>query len=527
MEKDLNAVETSKKDSFLMDNLPGAESMLNSVLCEKDLLYYPYTSNSATNIDVFDIVSQKATQDSDEFISIDKKELSQKANKKGVVKKQFKQQNTKQKYNQSSKTSYQPQLPKFKKNQSIQPESSWQNIMEYSKYNLDTLKFEEKDITVKDMGIYGDIYLFNEEKEQEISPYKPVLLKRNEDLKLYGNNGTSVDNVLMELDKSANIYVTDRILSVLMTCLYPSYPWHVMIAKLGGEIIIDKMKDSNLDFTSVNESDNSPSDENMEDINSYQQLGVEATLINEFLKDQMLVINDESKLPETKENPFKTEEVDEEKMEHMGYVYRLWTIGNDKILVRCQVHSYIKKEAQVYSSENESDKEESESSEESEKPQKKQVEKDDKTYEFVNVFALNEYNTNNYLGKESCGVLLKRELQNNNLKMAKWGAVSYLGGVKKIKLAFVTRKDVKNEKEHLITNFYNIPTDELLKINNLDKVVAWRYFMGIVDAIKKEKEDGYFILTKSFVANTGRSQIRLFRVPEEYFNKQEEEEDNY
>jgi len=45
--------------------------------------------------------------------------------------------------------------------------------------------------------------------------------------------------------------------------------------------------------------------------------------------------------------------------------------------------------------------------------------------------------------------LIKKELKNNYLKLAKWGILSYLGGVKNLKIGFVTRKDVKAMKSML------------------------------------------------------------------------------
>ena len=74
-------------------------------------------------------------------------------------------------------------------------------------------------------------------------------------------------------------------------------------------------------------------------------------------------------------------------------------------------------------------------------------------YKFINVFALNEFDKNNYLNKESNlgATILKKELKNNYLKLVKWGILSYLGGVKTIKIAFVTRENIDNNEKHLIS----------------------------------------------------------------------------
>ena len=46
-----------------------------------------------------------------------------------------------------------------------------------------------------------------------------------------------------------------------MTCLYSSHPWHLKITKLGDNLYIDKMENSEIDLMRVNEIDNTPIDE--------------------------------------------------------------------------------------------------------------------------------------------------------------------------------------------------------------------------------------------------------------------------
>ena len=107
-----------------------------------------------------------------------------------------------------------------------------------------------------------------------------------------------------------------------MTCLYSSHPWHLKITKLGANLYIDKMENSEIDLMSVNESDNTPNDEDDRNINIYKSLAIEATLINEFLKEQMLDFNSE-KFESEGPNPFMDETIKKEDIEHLGYRYRL------------------------------------------------------------------------------------------------------------------------------------------------------------------------------------------------------------
>ena len=240
------------------------------------------------------------------------------------------------------------------------------------------------------------------------------------------------DEIIKTGSNKGNIFITDKILSVIMTCVYSSHPWHLKITKLGDNIYIDKMDNSEIDLVTVNESDNTPYDDDDRNINSYRSLAIEATLINEFIKEQMLDFESE-KFEDDGPNPFVDENYKNDNIEHLGYRYRLWTIDDMKILVRCQIHSF-----------NPIDEEsESRKNSESEEEEQEEEEKEEKSnFEFTNVYAMNEYDKNVYLSKEGnlTGALLKKELLNNHLKLTKWGVCSYLGGVSKIKIGFVTRK---------------------------------------------------------------------------------------
>ena len=150
-----------------------------------------------------------------------------------------------------------------------------------------------------------------------------------------------------------------------------------------------------------------------------------------------------------------------------------------------------------------------------------------KKYHFINVFALNEFDKNNYLNKESnlAASIIKKELKNNYLKMAKWGILSYLGGVKKLKIAFVTRENVENNEKHLISTIYNLNTDDLLLLTNFSRSCGWGIFNEIISIIKNYKEDGNFILMKTFGETSAKSLLKLFKVPDSYFKSEENQEE--
>ena len=96
---------------------------------------------------------------------------------------------------------------------------------------------------------------------------------------------------------------------------------------------------------------------------------------------------------------------------------------------------------------------------------------------YVNIFALNEYNVNsksksqgnNYKSTNNTpSSLFKKEIGNNHLKITKWGVQSYLADVNWIRFGFVTRKKANDNKQHVITGFYESKLQELLNFTNFN-----------------------------------------------------------
>ena len=526
MEED--SIKTKNKDNFLFENLPGAEDMLLKTLPNKDLLYYPFTSQQNKSLNVFDFAYQKKGGETDESNPIEKANIPQQKNKKNQNQKhQSQRHNQNQKYNnQENKNLYQVNQ-RFNVTQTIQPESNWVLIKDFNKRILEKLGIDLTKLKVTNKEICGNIYPINESFEEEISPYNPKLLQRYDDLKFYGYTDTSSDNKLLQLDYSVNIYTTDKILAVLMTCIYNSHPWHLRFRKMGDKIFIEKMANSEIDKVTVNESDNTSTIYDDKNINSYKNLNIEATLINEFIKEQVLDKENGELYPTENPNPLNEDDEDDKNVEHLGYIYRLWNLEGNKILVRSQVHAYETVYEEEKSEEEEKEEKEDESEEKEESNESDEEKEKKKKYHFINVFALNEFDKNNYLNKESnlAASIIKKELKNNYLKMAKWGILSYLGGVKKLKIAFVTRENVENNEKHLISTIYNLNTDDLLLLTNFSRSCGWGIFNEIISIIKNYKEDGNFILMKTFGETSAKSLLKLFKVPDSYFKSEENQEE--
>ncbi len=104
---------------------------------------------------------------------------------------------------------------------------------------------------------------------------------------------------------------------------------------------------------------------------------------------------------------------------------------------------------------------------------------------------------------------LKTELSNNILKLTKWGLQSYLAGVDYINLGFVSRKDVKSNKEHILYGFFQVEPKALLTNTNFNKNIGW----GIIKQISETFSncpDGNYVLMKTLVGP--KQLVKIFRV---------------
>jgi hypothetical protein len=335
-------------DNFIYSWLPNCEEMLNKTMNNKNFIYYPHSSYHE-KYKAFDMSSQRGSLDADdEFVSIDQKTASSTSSAKQKAKQQIKKTNlnVNKKTAQNIKGGTQQQYPiKLKVPQTISIQADWKVIADFNKQSLEKLRFEG-DAEVEDKLFCGRLHKISEDYERDvINPLNPANLQRFDNYKFFGNISSLEDEKLKAGTGLATVFVTDKILSVIMTSIYNSRPWHLKITKAGDSIFIDKMQNSEIDLVTVNESsDVMPPDDDDKNIDSFKNLSIEATLINEFIKEQILDpetnYDEEIEVP-VESHPFTEETQD---VERLMYRYRIWRIGDIEVLVRCQVHAFDENE---------------------------------------------------------------------------------------------------------------------------------------------------------------------------------------
>ena len=378
-----------------------------------------------------------------------------------------------------------------KKKQTIEIKHKWYQIMEFNKQGLEKLKLDtEVEIKPGESKYHGSIYSISDVYSKEkLTPLNPIPLNKQKTM-FYNNTTTSEDKVLIE-NKNYDMYITDKILSVIMTMNLHSRPWHVIIKNENGKLYFDTRDDQSVYMTTLNESESSPvDDDNKDNMNNFDNLTIESTFINEFLKEQIL----DEKLADFNEYPFGN--ADDTNKERVTYCYREWLVGDElKILVRSQIHA-----GKIIESEEDANLED--------------IMK-------INIYTLNEYDRNLYKSSDIVPSMhLKKELTGNYLRLTKYGVQSYLAGVDKVKIGFVSRKNVKSNKEHLIYGFHETESKAILAFTNFNYRIAWGIVKQIAESMQNQS-DGEYVLLKTIAGP--KPIIKVYKMKKELSDDEEEE----
>ena len=313
------------------------------------------------------------------------------------------------------------------------------------------------------------------------------------DTKLFYPVTTTDDPVLEKLaiDGQGEIFITDAIMSHLMTCTRSVYPWDIVVQKLpGGTIFFDKRDNSQFDYLTVHETSYTPPTDE-DGINSASRLSLEATMTCQNFSQQILKKSGRTNMPLP--NPFYDEEDEEDNMEpaSVAYRYRKWALDDKTTLVcRTELHGIVKKTQKM------------------------------------TAFALNEFVPPTTSGPpppqwrdkidNQRGAVLATELKNNSFKLAKWTAQSILAGADQMKIGFVSRVAPKNAYEHVIlaTQFYR-PKDFAQQIT-LHEGQIWALLRLFVQLVQKQDEGKYVLMR-----DPNKPLVRLYKVPPETFDEED------
>jgi translation initiation factor 3 subunit D len=392
----------------------------------------------------------------------------------------------------AGRVNYQRQMPIKNRESSVTVKSDWIVIEEMDfprlgKLTLPTVGTPEDLIQAGSLEYYDKTY-----EKVNVKAEKP--LQRID--RIFHTVTTTDDPIIRKLVKAepeANVFVTDSILSTLMTCTRSVYSWDIVVDKIGGKIFFDKRENTEFDLLTVSETSSEPPQDEGNSTNSPRNLALEATFINHNFSQQVLKMGeDRYKFPEA--NPFHDPD-EEGEVCSVGYRYRKWDLGNNlKLICRSEVPA-----CQTGSGS---------------EPQ------------FLNIKALNEWDSR-YSGgidwrqklDQQKGAVLANELKSNNSKLGKWTVQAILAGVDYIKFGYVTRYNVKDSGRHVILGMQHFKPQDFAQQINLSMENAWGIVRCILDIIMKLKDGKYLI-----VKDPNKPILRLYDIPDNTFDSEDSEE---
>lgn len=96
-------------------------------------------------------------------------------------------------------------------------------------------------------------------------------------------------------------------------------------------------------------------------------------------------------------------------------------------------------------------------------------ETDSGDYEICNIYAVTEFTEKEYYNNNKLpNQHLLKELQRNSLQILKWAIESWLAGVERMKIAFVSRKSAKSNDQHIVNTVLDLTTKQALEFINFD-----------------------------------------------------------
>ena len=378
-------------------------------------------------------------------------------------------------------------IKKIYREPSVQIRGEWTMVTELGKQHFDKLAQDPGEPT--DVKCYTKVRAYNSTLES-IQVKKPLTLETNAIPVSHSNTSTTSDDPIMKeliASETSGVFITDIILTTIMTTLRSIYPWDILITKEDDKFIFDKQPNSTLEMMTVNENavEGLPEEEEREDsINGQRELAKEALRITKAFR---LRCTTGELFPEGVEpHPDDVALESEQTCSYVGYRYRKWTLPGAgttpavQVFVRTEVDTYLKA-----------------------------------SDEFALIRAVNEYDgriTGSYRQKleNNRGQLLSTEAKNNACKLSKWALQARMAGAGSVRLGFVSREDSRYNNKHVLLGVVPCLTNSLNSQLNLNYFNCWGIFRYIVELCRVQPNGRYYLLK-----DPNKPMVRFYRIPQE------------
>lgn len=283
------------------------------------------------------------------------------------------------------------------------------------------------------------------------------------------NVTTSEDPIIKQIsEKKGNVYITDQILSMIMSSTKSVYSWDIIIQNNNGVLYFDKRDNSMVDQYTVDETAKDPID--TDDSTNY--LHQESLIINRAFQQQVVT----GEVEEYGKHPFADEG---ESPASIAYKYKKFTLGETQIICRCEVDALITKE---------------------------------KTSSMT-LRAFNEHSLGgfedwrNNLYDHPASVLMS-EVKKNFAKSSRWAIQALLAGNEYIGFGFISRFKQKGKHQILGIRIFN--SESFAQQFDISQSNSWGIFMSVVQEVLKLGNGKYLLMKEPIL-----SSLKLYSIPKD------------
>lgn len=325
-------------------------------------------------------------------------------------------------------------------------------------------KLSSKSGEPEELVALGSLALYDRAADR-VGPKTPAKLQPP---KVRARAASTWEDPVMQKLAAANegdVFMTDAILSVIMTAPRSVHSWDIVVIKKGSQIFFDRRSGSSLEYVTNGETAPDPPQEDRDNINGVESLNHEATSVNQAFRESVLANSTDDKAHKIGED--LPTELRNSGIPPPGYTYKRWTLGGTRVVVRCETDCYLKVGNTVQS---------------------------------VAVHALNEFDPK-WSGIDwrtkldtQRGAVLATELKNNATKMARWTAAALVSGVDVIKIGYVTRSSFRDTKAHQLLGTQAVKPKDFASQMNLNMDNAWGIARALISlCIDKMDKEGMVI----------------------------------
>jgi len=312
------------------------------------------------------------------------------------------------------------------------------------------------------------------------------------------------ENIINYIDekelKGLKIIASDVVLATLMNYSRSYYSWDIKVEKYDDMIFLTKREKGekeefvSVDLETVGENSITPPAASVEDPKSPAALNTAMNLMKEGTKVkhsvQYVCLNQKKVHKFDHPHPYQEDE-DQQDLPSHGYTYMRWPFGEGRhLLTRGQIHSFENLGTGLATDEENED-----------------------NIKYNNIYAMNQWKMSKDAWEtidNDKTAILSQQLTDNTNRVAKWALQSMFAGADKMKIVFVSRQKMINNKKHAIMGCSTIPTMKFIDLISYKFDESWSNVKYIADYFEKQ-EDGEYIV----IRDPARNCLKVFSVSEE------------